>query len=130
MNTTTATTETTPVKTVLCGGGCGRKLTNPDSIARGFGPVCWKRVRAQVVALPAIYTDAQVEAAAEAIEDGAVVPSCRPLLFFVVSTNGRDTHLVNLIEDTCTCDAGRNDRACYHLAAAQVIDRAQARAAA
>ena len=94
------------------------------SIERGFGPKCWKHIAPAIAALDNTFTDAQVESAVEALEDGAVVPSIRPLLYFVVSTRGDENHLVNLIEDTCTCEAGRNDRACYHLAAAQVLDAA------
>jgi len=26
---------------------CGRKLTDPVSIKRGYGPVCWERVQAE-----------------------------------------------------------------------------------
>lgn len=29
---------------VLCRGRCGRTLTDPESIARGYGPVCWDRL--------------------------------------------------------------------------------------
>lgn len=28
---------------VLCRGGCGKRLTSPQSIARGFGASCWKK---------------------------------------------------------------------------------------
>ena len=28
---------------------CGRNLTAPRSVARGYGPVCWKRLREEGV---------------------------------------------------------------------------------
>jgi len=28
---------------------CGRLLTDPRSVARGYGPVCWKRLREEGV---------------------------------------------------------------------------------
>lgn len=35
------TTQREPAA-ALCRGGCGRRLTSPRSIARGFGASCWK----------------------------------------------------------------------------------------
>lgn len=122
---TTTATVTAIAKTATC-SSCGRVLRNAESVARGIGPKCLRAARQRAAQLDATYTDAQIESAIEAIEDGAVVPSCRPLLYFVVSTDGSENHLVNLIEDTCNCPAGRADRACYHLAAAQAVDLPQA----
>lgn len=31
-------------------GRCGRKLTNSVSVMRGYGPVCWLKVREEVKA--------------------------------------------------------------------------------
>jgi len=28
----------------LCAARCGRWLTDPESIARGYGPICWDRL--------------------------------------------------------------------------------------
>lgn len=36
-------------KTVYLCGRCGRPLVGEDSIARGFGPDCWKIVRDQYI---------------------------------------------------------------------------------
>lgn len=35
---------------VLCRGRCGRTLTDPESIARCYGPVCWKKLPAEAQA--------------------------------------------------------------------------------
>jgi hypothetical protein len=40
---TPSTTADEEPTAMLCRGGCGRALTAPRSIARGFGASCWKK---------------------------------------------------------------------------------------
>lgn len=35
---------------VLCRGRCGRTLRDPESVARRYGPVCWKKLPAEAQA--------------------------------------------------------------------------------
>jgi Family of unknown function (DUF6011) len=73
--TGTASTETVTEARCLR-PGCGRKLTDPKSIALGMGPRCAAKVRAaSETADLSAWTASQVADARQAIEDGAVVPS-------------------------------------------------------
>ena len=133
MTASIATTETATVTSIIkptC-RKCGRVLRNLDSIVAGIGPKCAARerreakahaaqVKAQVEAIIETFGATRVAKALQAIEDGAVVPSSRPRLFFAVSSDGSVTYLVNTIDGSCTCPAGQRDVLCYHLAAATI----------
>lgn len=111
--------------------GCGRKLSSPESIARGFGPVCARKVReaARTADLSA-WTPAQVEEAMQAIEDGAVVPSGREGVLLVVSVDGSEVHRVH--RAGCNCTSGlktRPSRPCWHRCLAAIVLGAPAPAA-
>ena len=110
---------------------CGRKLTAKRSIGNGYGYTCRRRVREAVatIELPDIKAD-QRDRAVELIEAGGIVPSSRPGVFFAVSSDGSTTYVADLGEETCTCKAGQNGRACYHLAAARLVAAASVRRAA
>lgn len=66
----------------------------------------------------------QIDKAAEAIEQGAVVPLSREGIYAVVSSDGVTTYLVDAIEQSCTCKAAANGRRCWHLAAVAIVDAA------
>jgi hypothetical protein len=103
--------------------GCGRKLTSAESIARGFGPVCFRKVRsAQAEADLSAWTASQLDDAREALEDGAVVPSTRADVFHVVSKDGSEVHLTHPCG--CNCTAGLktgHPRPCWHRAAVAIV---------
>jgi hypothetical protein len=126
---TAATTEqVTPsaIVTIVTCRRCGRHLRTAESVARGIGPKCLAREKSEAatVAGTGRFTVSQINKAVELITTGGIVPSARPLLWFVVSSDGRETYLVNTIEDTCTCPAGERDVLCYHLAATAIIEAA------
>jgi hypothetical protein len=103
--------------------GCGRKLTSPESVARGMGRHCARLVReaARTADLSA-WTPAQVEEALQAIEDGAVVPSGREGVLLVVSVDGSEVHRVH--RDGCNCVNGlksRPSRPCWHRCLAVMV---------
>jgi hypothetical protein len=69
--------------------GCGRKLTSPESIARGMGPTCARKMRRAVESADlSAWTSRQLEQARELIEDGALVPAEEDGVFLAVSTDG------------------------------------------
>jgi uncharacterized protein DUF6011 len=96
---------------------CGRTLSAAASIARGYGPTCRTRVR-RAAANVVDFSAAQLDSAAELIEDGAIVP-IRPGVFRTVATDGTGTYLT--APQGCTCPAGLKARRCYHRAAAQIL---------
>jgi hypothetical protein len=103
--------------------GCGRKLTDPESVARGFGPRCWTKVRAAAESADlSPWTPSQVEEARQAIEDGAVVPSNREGVFHVVSVDGSEVHLTH--PHGCNCTSGLKNlppRPCWHRCAVTIV---------
>lgn len=107
--------------------GCGRKLTDPKSVALGLGPRCAAKVRvAAKTADLSQWTPAQITEAGQAIEDGAVVPSTREGVFHVVSTDGSEVHLVH--RDGCNCTSGlktHQPRPCWHRCAIAIVTAAQ-----
>lgn len=105
--------------------GCGRCLTAPASIARGYGRTCAARIKAaaQTADLGGFHAW-QVAKAGEAIEQGAIVPSSRQGLYAAVASDGVLTYLVDAHERSCTCKAAANGRRCYHLAGALILDTA------
>ncbi|MGH3218951.1 MAG: DUF6011 domain-containing protein [Streptosporangiaceae bacterium] len=120
-------TEST--QTVKC-QGCGRKLTATASVAAGRGPVCRARPRkAAATADLGAFHGWQVDKAREAIEMLAVIPSSRPGLYAVVSSDGVTVYLADAIERSCTCKAAASARRCYHLASAVILAAASRRAA-
>lgn len=94
---------------------CGRGLTDPRSIARGYGPKCFKRMTAVAVA----HKPAQLEKALELIADAGITPVHSGRAFIVVSSDGTDTY--RTAPTGCTCTAGRFGRTCYHQVAAKLL---------
>jgi hypothetical protein len=100
--------------------GCGRKLTSPGSIARGFGPTCAQKVRqAEEAADLSRWNPRHVEQARELIGDAAIVPSTRPGVFHAISTDGGEIY--RCAAEFCDCAAGQQDKPCYHRAAAIIV---------
>lgn len=117
--------ETTPEVHRCLRPGCGRKLSSPESIARGFGGGCWRKVRqAEKSADLSAWTPQQVEQARELIEDGALVPAGREGVFLAVSTDGGEVYRVTA--GLCQCPAGEKGHQCYHRCAVAIVIAASA----
>lgn len=101
---------------------CGRVLRSAKSIAAGRGRTCQAKVRAaaKVVDLTE-YKPAQVDAARELIEDGAII-LLRPRIYIAVSSDGTETY--RTARQGCTCPAGIKGRGCYHRAAVAILNAA------
>jgi hypothetical protein len=108
--------------------GCGRKLTSPESIARGAGRTCARKMRlaAETADLSA-WTPRQVEQARELIEDGGLVPAGPDGVFLAVSTDG--TEVYRCAAGFCECPAGQKETHCYHVCAVTIVIAASAPAA-
>ena len=107
--------------------GCGRKLSAPASVSRGYGPTCWSRIRhAAVSAEVDGFTEDQHAKALELIADGGIALTSRPGVYAAASSDGSTFYVVNLSGPGCTCAAGLHGRACYHLAAARILQAAAA----
>lgn len=98
-------------------GRCNRTLTAEESIKRGYGPTCHRKIQAAVRNLP-VFKPEQIAKAEELIEDGGII-AIRPTVFRTVSTDGTETYLSH--PTNCTCVAGRNGRTCYHQIAAGIM---------
>lgn len=98
---------------------CGRTLRSADSITRGYGRTCAKKIRdAKQTADLAIFTPAQIADAVELIEDAAII-QLRPRIYQTVSTDGTELHLT--ATTGCNCKAGLRGIRCYHIAAARML---------
>lgn len=103
---------------------CGRTLTDPTSVLRGYGPGCVRKLRAAAKRLNTTdYSQRQLDAATEAIELHGVIPSTVPGVWLVVGTWG-EIHATDPNTARCTCTAGQNGRRCYHIAAAFILEAA------
>ena len=107
--------------------GCGRKITSPESIAAQRGKGCRAKIRkaARTADLSA-WKPEQLDDAREAIEDGAVVPTSRPDVFNVVSSDGTEVYLTH--PKGCNCRNGlstRPPRPCWHRAAVAIVTATQ-----
>jgi len=109
---------------------CGRKLT----ATRGpYGETCARKIRQALATLAAIgeYTPAQVDAAAELIADGGIVPvretAKNGILFHADSTDGDEVHPLTVRH--CGCKAGQKGKTgCYHRLAGRALRAAMAHA--
>ena len=107
--------------------GCGRKLSAPASVSRGYGPACWTKIRKAAASAEVDgFTEDQHAKAVELIADGGIVPTSRPGVYAAASSDGSTYYVVNLADPGCTCAAGQHGRACYHLAAARILQAAAA----
>lgn len=96
---------------------CGRRLTATASQARGYGRGCAAKVRHAAADL-AGFKPAQITAARELIEDGAIVP-LRGSVFRAVSSDGSALYLTH--PTNCSCPAGLRSAPCFHTAAARLL---------
>ncbi|ADP84395.1 DUF6011 domain-containing protein [Pseudofrankia inefficax] len=104
--------------------GCGRALRSARSIAAGMGPTCLRNARRRAALLAGSFTDRQIEAAVEAVEDGAVIPAETPRVWLIVGSKGDEIYTTD--GAVCDCLAGQNGRACWHLAATALVTPAVA----
>jgi hypothetical protein len=100
---------------------CHRVLKSAESVARGTGRTCERKVKAVLAYIGASFTARQIEAATEVIADGGLVVGPANWTCLVVSSDGRTTYVVDTATATCTCKAGQYGRPCYHLAAALAV---------
>lgn len=100
---------------------CHRTLRATDSIARGYGRTCARKHRQEQAArvVLANYTPVQRAKVVELLTDGGLARVDRTT-FLAVASNGVDRYEVSTAHASCSCKAGQNGRACYHLAAAQL----------
>jgi hypothetical protein len=124
------TTAITPSTQTRCLGPCGgRKLTSAKSVALGYGPVCFRKIREAALAeARADFSDKQQAMADELIRDGGLVPTNRAGVYRSVSSKGDATYLTH--SQACNCFAGLKGRRCYHLLAARVLTIASRRSLA
>jgi hypothetical protein len=97
---------------------CGRKLTSAASAARGYGRTCATKIR-QAEAATNGYSPAQIAAAHELIEDGAIV-QIRPNVCRSVSSDGSELY-PTAVTGQCNCPAGLRSTRCYHSAAVLIL---------
>lgn len=97
---------------------CGRVLTDPRSIARGAGSVCFRKIRDHALLAIAAHTHEAVRKALELIADGGVVPVGNGR-FLTVSSDGATRY--ETTATGCACPAGSYGRSCYHRAAVDLL---------
>lgn len=98
--------------------GCGRDIISARSLREagrngGYGRGCARKVADRAHAAAQTEPATRVDAATEAIEDGAVVHQTRDL-WSVVSTVGDAVYTVDAAAGSCTCPAGEHGRSCWH----------------
>lgn len=104
---------------------CGRALTSAKSVAAGYGRGCQRKIRQNTETLGAQFTDRQIEDAVELVEDGGAVP-VDGVTWLTVGSRGE---IYTTTAHSCTCTAGQNGRACYHVAGVLAVIGAQPTAA-
>lgn len=101
---------------------CGRVLTDPRSIARGAGPVCFRKIKDQALLVLAAHSHEAVRKALELIADGGIVPAGRmhgARLYLAVSSDGSTRYETTAL--ACACKAGSFGRPCYHRTAVALL---------
>jgi Family of unknown function (DUF6011) len=101
---------------------CHRTLTRAASIALGFGPTCYRKVKAQAKAkaITAMYKPHQIAKAQELLSLGALVPLRDLRVFLVPSEDGGRAYRTHLA--ACTCPAGvKGVHPCKHRIAAHIV---------
>ncbi|MCK9929444.1 DUF6011 domain-containing protein [Frankia sp. Mgl5] len=96
-------------------GRCGRKLTDPKSIATGYGPVCARKVATETTE----FSPEQVAKAVRLVAAGGVE-----------RTRSRHFHGLYLVAGAygtyqattsdCTCQGAAEHGGCYHIAAVRL----------
>lgn len=103
---------------------CGRILHAAESVARGMGRGCARRVREVAAAAVELVKAETLAKALEDVEDGAIVDTRRVTsagrrVFAVVSSTGTGTYLATT--QSCVCRAGLKGRVCRHRTAAVLL---------
>ncbi|WP_374196249.1 DUF6011 domain-containing protein [Streptomyces sp. ISL-10] len=96
---------------------CGRALRSAQSIRRGMGKECARKVR--IALTEAEYSASQVASAEELISDGAIV-QISAKVFRSVSSDGTAFYLT-AVSGQCNCPAGLRGIRCYHSLAARIL---------
>lgn len=103
-------------------GKCHRVLRSAKSVALGFGPTCYRKVKAQAKAraITAAYKPHQITKAEELLSLGALVPLRGNRVFLVPSSDGSETYRTH--KAACTCPAGvKGVHPCKHRIAAHMV---------
>lgn len=121
MTTKTAAPATTPIDCL----GCGRTIVSARSLRAanrngGYGRGCARKVADRAKAAAQSEPATRLDAATEAIEDGAVVHQTRDL-WLVVSSKGDEVYTVDVATGGCTCPAGEHGRSCWHQLAVELL---------
>lgn len=106
-------------------GKCHRPLRAAASVALGYGPTCYRKVKAQAKAkaITAAYKPHQIVKAEELLSLGALVPLRGNRVFLVPSQDGARTYRTH--KAACTCPAGvKGVHPCKHRIAAHMISLA------
>lgn len=111
-------------KTTKC-GKCHRTLRSAASVALGFGPTCYRKVRqaAKAKAITAAYKPHQIAKAEELLALGALVPLRGNRIFLVPSAEKDGTpRTYRTHKNACTCPAGvKGVHPCKHRIAAHMV---------
>lgn len=110
-------TTTTQIKCL----DCSHPLTSAKSQTRQRGPLCHARHIA-ALALAAAFKNPQAaaEKALQIIADRAIVRTRVKGQYLTVSSDGSQNYLTDVVENSCTCEAGHRHGRCSHLLAANV----------
>lgn len=95
---------------------CHRKLTDPKSVARGYGRTCAGKVEVAVARATAHVAKPMRAKAVALIALGQITPKGTFYTAKAYRTDGR----------SCTCPAGLHNRVCYHSVAALILDAVKA----
>lgn len=99
---------------------CGRRLTDPKAIARGYGRTCARRIHDAELAAVDLVKPSQLADAVELVETGSVVPVAGHR-FLTLASDGVTRYETDPYSQTCTCTAGQYGRRCKHIVAAALI---------
>jgi hypothetical protein len=103
---------------------CHRTIRTAASVALGYGPTCWRKVK-QAAKAKAIsqYKPHLIIKAQELLSLGALVPLRGNRVFLVPSSDGSQTYRTH--RAACTCPAGAKGlHPCKHRIAAHMISLA------
>lgn len=104
-------------------GKCHRTLRSAASVALGYGPTCYRKVRqaAKAKAITAAYKPHQIAKAEELLALGALVP-LRNGIHLVPSSDADGERLYRVHMAACTCPAGvKGVHPCKHRIAAHMV---------
>ncbi len=107
------------MSTTAGGLAASSQLSTPESIARGYGPTCARKIRQETKEAKAPFSADQQAKADKLIASGSITLRERGL-YVAVSSKGDTTYCVT--EHSCSCPAGVHDRRCYHLLAVRLLE--------